>query len=279
MLAPPQSLQTLLMLLRWQMPAVLAFAPDAVMLADAGAPAVLALVLAAIMFALHTALLRCAHPPPLSLLLFPACPPPLLRRVVVLLLLPGHSRHLPRCFPCPHRPRTLRHSRRPHQQLRPRPRPAPPQGPCAFVPPRPAPPQGPRALVPPRHVPRRLRRAPWQRAGPVEGAAGALGAAVGGRAAEGLTAHAAGYGLGGTSAAGSGRGRGGQSARVHVGRRQRPAVGLSPINLDQLLTSMPALREGLRQLLGGGSECAQIDLAYNNIELLIARATFAQSSD
>jgi len=57
------------MLLRWQMPAVLAFAPDAVMLADAGAPAVLALVLAAIMFALHAALLRCAHPPPLSLLL------------------------------------------------------------------------------------------------------------------------------------------------------------------------------------------------------------------
>ena len=29
---------------------------------------------------------------------------------------------------------------------------------------------------------------------------------------------------------------------------------------------MPDLREGLHKLLGGGSECAQIDLAYNNID-------------
>ena len=107
---------------------------------------------------------------------------------------------MPRCFPCPHLNRSprLRHWPRPrhHSRLfatrtgtaRPRQDPALPRprrryrdGVCEAR-------RWLRALRAP------WRPAPRQRAGGVEGAAGALGAAEGGRAVDGLAAHGAGEG-------------------------------------------------------------------------------------
>jgi hypothetical protein len=66
-------------------PAVLAPAPDTVMLADAGAPAVLALVPLAVMLALPAPPLRSALPLPLPPPFPPASRVPLLHRIVGLL--------------------------------------------------------------------------------------------------------------------------------------------------------------------------------------------------
>jgi hypothetical protein len=66
------------MLANARAPAVLALTLDAVMLTGAGTPAVLAQVPAAVMLAPAPASLRCAHPLPLPLIPFPACLPSLL---------------------------------------------------------------------------------------------------------------------------------------------------------------------------------------------------------